>query len=432
MSNEPMTPEQIDAAIEGIKAEARALAPEMAADVDWNAILDDVATVLCPMIEHAASKAKSVDATPLFMSGLEMRRRNAPPPDFIIQNLIPSKGVGALSGEPKAAKSWDATYISVCVAAGVSVFDRYAVQAPAAVAYSYAEDTEEAVNCRREAIAMGLGLDPGGSWLGRWFAQPRGRKIDVLNTAELCVLAASIRRIEQITGEKFALLIVDPLSNIHSGEEDKRDSMVHVMARLHALEAYLRLAVLFVHHSGKASADNKVRTRGGQKMRGSSAIHGAVDFGIYLSNLRGDGKNEFTARIESEMKAARGAGMFDRTLKIDDNDRGNAVRARFEASDCVEATKQRESSRQLVEDRAVDVVAKLFEHGSALTFDQLHTKIRGGRAELREAVEIAKNHEWIAQRIHKGHKAGYEITDSGRDLYRDGKPADGTAPAAAT
>ena len=252
--------------------------------------------------------------------------------------MIPKEGVGALSGEPKAAKSWDATYLAVCIAAGVPVFGKFAVQKPAAVAYFYAEDTESAVNNRREAIVASLGLDPIGPWLDNWFAQPRGRHLDVMNTAQLCVLAASLKWIAAQTDRHFALLILDPLSNIHSGEEDKRDSMVKVMARLHALEAYLGLAILFVHHSSKESADNKGRKRGGQKMRGSSAIHGAVDFGLYLSNLRGDGKSEFIARVESEMKAARGAGVFDRTLTIEDNDKGNAVEATFSAAECAEGS----------------------------------------------------------------------------------------------
>src|SRR5262249_33309554 len=151
----------------------------------------------------------------------------------------------------------------------------FAVQRPARVFYYYAEDMVGSVRNRVNAIAKSLELDPKGEWRRRLIMQPRGRSLDVMNTAQLCVLAASVRRYERAPEDKFALLILDPLSNIHTAAEDKRDEMNPVMARLHAMESYLQLAVLFVHHSGKENAENKGRKRGGQKMRGSSAVHGA-------------------------------------------------------------------------------------------------------------------------------------------------------------
>jgi RecA-family ATPase len=426
---EELKAQKLDAAL---KAQANApeeqqqtteeLRKEIAADVDAGNfsnpnLLDDVVTDLPPIIEETESKAKAVNPRRLGMTYKQMRSRNKPPPEYLIEGLIPKEGVGALAGEPKAAKSWDATYYAVCVAAGVPVFGRFSVYKPRRVFYYYAEDTESAVNNRVSAIAAELGLDPAGEWTERLVMQPRGRPLDVMNTAALCVLAASVKDFEK-PDDRFALLILDPLSNIHSGEEDKRDSMVKVMARLHALEQYLKLAVLFVHHSGKDSADTKGRKRGGQKMRGSSAIHAAVDFGIYLSNLRGDGESEFVARTESEMKAARSAGIFDRKLEITDNDKGNAERAKFTWEKPKE-TKPGEGN-SLADQRAHLIVKFLWNQQSSMTFDELKRKIKGGSNIVMRAIDVAEEAGWIQPKMHGARHQGYEITDAGRELIRNG------------
>jgi hypothetical protein len=162
-------------------------------------------------------------------------------------------------------------------------------------------------------------------------------------------------------------------------------------------------------------------------MRGSSAIHGAVDFGIYLSNLRGDGKTEFIAQVESEMKAARGAGVFDRTLKIDDNDKGNAIRAAFAWSE--PKADAAGGPKDLAEERAFQVVQKLFDQGAPLSRDQLLLKVKGGMAKLNDAIDIALEEGWIAQKFHGQRAAGFEITESGKKLVRSGSSGDGDPPA---
>lgn len=411
------------------KAELSEMRNEVGGGTQFAGLLDSVATDLPPVVEQTESKSKQVDARPMGMTYREMRRRAVPPPEYLIEGLIPKEGVGALAGEPKAAKSWDATYFAVCIAAGRNPYDKFAVQKPARVFYYYAEDGEGSIGNRIAAIAKSLGLDPDGDWADRIVSQPRGRTLDVMNTAHLCVLAASVKQFETTdsdSGGKFALLVLDPLSNIHSGEEDKRDSMVRVMARLHALEAYLGVAVLFIHHSGKDSADNKGRKRGGQKMRGSSAVHGAVDFGIYLSNLRGDQKQEFIARIESEMKAARSAGIFDRKLSIEDNAKGNAERAAFTWSE-PEAEGRPKGEDNLAAQRATLVVSKLFEQGAPMTLDDLQKKIKGRRETLIEALDIAITEGWVEQKFHGRASQGFMLTAKGMELYRSGGGSSGPA-----
>lgn len=382
---------------------------------DFRELLDKAAEALSVLIE-AEETQDVTDVRPFGVRGREMRKRRLPPPEWLADNLILAKGLGAFSGEPKSGKSWDLTHITIALAAGRPVFNRFAVKEPIAVYYQYQEDPEESVNNRRDAIATGMGLDPDGEWLDNWYAQPRGRPFDVLNLADLCVLVASIWRFEKEDNRKIRYVALDPLSNIHSGEEDKRDSMKVVMARLHALETVLNASVQFAHHSGKEKENSS--KRGGQKMRGSSAIHGAIDYGVYLSDLKGDSKKEFIAKIESEVKSARGGGIFQRTILIEDNDRGNAIKAVFVSNEC--KNEKQDEVQDLAPQRAVTIAQKLFDHGAPLTRDELERKVKGGKDIFTKAMEFAETEGWIMKRFSGGRHVGFEITNSGKDLIRNG------------
>lgn len=114
-----------------------------------------------------------------------------------------------------------------------------------------------------------------------------------------------------------------PLRDVHSGEEDKSDSMRDVMRRLRVLGELLGCTVWVSHHMPKANKDTAKR-RPGQNLRGSSAIHGSIDSGLYIEPLDGDGTNVFLAQVTSQIKAGRSAGAFDLELAIVDDAGGAA------------------------------------------------------------------------------------------------------------
>ena len=385
-------------------------------------LLDEAATAILPAVKEASIKRdeKPADTSPFGFSKRELRGRHVPSPRYLVAELITEDGVYALSGEPKSGKSWDLTHITVAVAAGMPVFGRFAVQSPVGVFTFAVEDNESSLNTRSDACAASLEIDPNGAWIDRWHAQPRGKSLNVMNDWHLCILAASVWLAEEKGGHKIGLLGLDPLSDVHDGQEDKRDSMAPVMNRLRAFQSAmskrsgLAFTIAFVHHSGKESADNKGRKRGGQKMRGSSAIHGAVDGGLYLSNLRGDGKNEFIARMESEVKSARGAGFFDRTLRIEDNVTGNAVKATFTAAECAPDT----TPTDLASRRVFDVVKALFDHAAPLSYKQLHTKVGGKDEIFKKALDLACQAGFVQARFNGAAAAGFEITAKGIELVR--------------
>ncbi len=183
--------------------------------------------------------------------------------------------------------------------------------------------------------------------------------------------------------------MLDPLRNIHTGEEDSSDAMSKVMARLRFLSAQLGCTVLFVHHSKKQSADSK-GTRQGQMMRGSSAIHGAVDSGIYFSNLKVDGADTFTNTVQSEVKGARGAGFFQLTLKIEDENE-TAVDARWHVDMKPRETKAEAKATE--RDAALEgkIAVELRKAGVALNRTELLKRVGGNKDKFLDSVRTMRD-----------------------------------------
>jgi hypothetical protein len=228
-----------------------------------------------------------------------------------------------IGGEPKAAiKTWSAVELAIAVVTGTKAFGEFFAQRGVAV-YFFAEDLDVQVRNRVRATLAGASRT---LHRGRLHLRPRGVFLDVLRDDDMAWIVASVRKVGAID-----LLLLDPLRDVHSGEEDKSDSMRNVMRRLRVLAEILGCAVLVVHHAVKRTKDNAGRNVG-QNFRGSSAIHGSLDAVLGVQDSEGDGTNVFKTRVTSQVKGARSAGSFDLELSITDDDKGEAVSAAWRYS----------------------------------------------------------------------------------------------------
>jgi 5S rRNA maturation endonuclease (ribonuclease M5) len=270
-------------------------------------------------VQRAIGEHHIHERRPLFgLDAVELLRMEMPSAQWQITGLITKNGTAVVAGEPKAGiKTWVLLEGAIAVATGSKVFGEfYAEQGN--VAIFFAEDKAQAVRNRLRALLSG-----GNRTIpeGRLFLQPRGEFIDILKDEDLAWIVASARRLP-----KLDLLVLDPLRDIHSAAEDKSDEMSPVMKRLRLLGELLGCTVWISHHTPKATKDTSKR-RAGQNMRGSSAIHGSIDSGIYVEPLEGDGVNSFRASVTSQIKDARSAGTFDVELAITDDESGAAISA---------------------------------------------------------------------------------------------------------
>lgn len=286
-------------------------------------------------VRRALGAEKTSERPPLFDDGIDLLQREFHKPAWLVDRLITRGGVTIIGAEPKAAKTWLGTEIALAIATGTQVCGEFFASA-GRVAYFYAEDLDRQIRNRMRALLMGRSavLAP-----GRFFPCPRGKSIDITRDDDLAWLVASCRRLGSVD-----LLVLDPLRDISSAAEDKSDEMAPVMRRLRVVADLLGCTVAVVHHASKGTKDTSKR-RPGQNLRGSGAIHGAIDSGIYLSDLDGDGANVFRNLVDCELRAARSAGRFMLEMTVIDDELGEAVRATWKVSrDDVPARKRSDTA----------------------------------------------------------------------------------------
>ncbi len=271
-----------------------------------------------------AFRGKSSTGAPQvrFERASDMVKRELPKTAWQAQGILQADSVHVIAGEPKANKTWFGLDLLVGMATATPVAGEFAVDRKHHVAAFLAEESPRSARARLAAFARGRGLDPVAA-LERVFVQCRG-SLDLGSDEDLCNLLATCRL---LPGGPPSVVLLDPLRDLHRAEENDSGAMSIIMGNLRALRSILGCSVIFVHHTSKASKDTSAR-RPGQRMRGSSAIHGAVDGGAYMA-LKDSTGTTFVNDVEIELKAARGAGRFTLTLEITDDENGEARLARW-------------------------------------------------------------------------------------------------------
>ena len=202
------------------------------------------------------------------------------PTRWLIKDLWTENAFGIVGAEPKSWKSWLTLYLGICVASGTRVFNRFDVEQGRVLVFS-AEGGPGLARQRAGALCRAMGLDL--ATLDIDIITRRSLRLDKPETVELLH-----RTVEQL---RPALLILDPLRKLHTGDENDAGAVEELLAPLFDIQAATSCAIMIVHHMGKAPSVGKDARRQGQRLRGSSAFHGATDSALYLS-ASGEGKDK--------------------------------------------------------------------------------------------------------------------------------------------
>lgn len=152
-------------------------------------------------------------------------------------------------------------------AAGGGIF---AVERPLIVDYATSEGASGLADRLRAAVGA-RGLDPRHAGLRIWTLQPQ------LFDSGPSGAAGWVESV-QMAGDRPDLVIIDTLHGATAGaDENSARDMGMVLASVKHIRDMLGCAVLLVHHANKQGS-----------YRGSSALHGAVDF---MGQIDGDGDN---------------------------------------------------------------------------------------------------------------------------------------------
>jgi hypothetical protein len=255
---------------------------------------------------------------PMFRAIQELLAQPRPEESWLVQGLIKRRGVHMLGGRSKIGKSWFLSALGAAVSAGEAVYGRFPVLADARVAYFFAEELEVDVQGHCAAILAGLG--PEAAARARLHVEPRGMHFDLLDDGCVAELIASVRWLGGVE-----LLCLEPLRNIHSAAENESDLMAVVMARATKIADILECAVALVHHETKPGGGGAGR-KGGERLRGSGAIFGAVD-GMFSISPVEKTPTRIEVLAEVEIRGARSPEDFGLVLEIEDDAQGRAVRA---------------------------------------------------------------------------------------------------------
>jgi hypothetical protein len=250
---------------------------------------------------------------------------------YLIRGLFVDTGVQAISAEAKGTKTWITMELAFSIASGTPMFGRFdACVPPAHVVLFQAEDAERASRAKIRSIGRARGMsDEEIRDVATRMHFHNLKRLDVLNNDHAALVIASVRRLSPAP----VLLILDPLVKLHRVKENDADQMELVTNAIADIGRVLGLASVFAHHNGKANESTGKR-RGGQRMRGSSSLHGAVDGGLYLDAPTGDRVKEWIVKAESEIKGARSADPFTLTLKVlEDDEHGQAKRISWDVAD---------------------------------------------------------------------------------------------------
>lgn len=239
---------------------------------------------------------------------------------WIVEHLFAVRAHGWIGAEPKVGKSWLALALAVCLALGIA-FLGYNVPRPVRVLYVQEEDSRRRVRRRLRQLLRGHGYDPDAPppalATNLRVAIRKGFRID--NDVSRAWLA------REMAAFKPDIIIVDVFNEVHGAKEKDQDGISPVLRHFTELERKYGGAFIILHHFYKGDARTP-RGRGGQSLRGSSALHGWAENSLYLFYRS---KNRF--RVEPESKDESDAEQFE--VEIADTADGGVQLVRHEIAE---------------------------------------------------------------------------------------------------
>lgn len=195
------------------------------------------------------------------------------PVRWLVRDLWLDQAVGIIGGEPKSFKSFAAAQLATCVASGKCAFGTREVRQGRVVMFN-AEDRPTMTRNRIAQMCRALDVD---------FQSLDLHLIDV-PALQLDDKAQVSRLSRTVAHLKPALLILDPLRDLHGADENDAQVIAALLNPLRIMQRNFGCAVMLVHHMAKLG---ETQRRSGQRLRGSSALHGWVDSALYLTHKDG-------------------------------------------------------------------------------------------------------------------------------------------------
>lgn len=374
----------------------------------------------------ALGKTDVIEERAMFISARDLFTMTFPPTPWLIQGIIPDKGVGAILAEAKSTKTWLAMEFAMSVASGTPALGKYGVPNAKKTAYFFAEEMAPSLRNRLKAFAAGRGMRPE-DLTANLHVQPRGRNLDLTKVEDVARVVASCRAIGGV-----GFLILDPLRDVQSGKENDSDDMSVVFKHLKLIGNLLDCTVLIVHHAKRNKKENEQdENRPGTDARGSSAIEGALDSILSMRDLRGNGVDEFSNTIVTQIKNGKSAGTFRLTLKITDDKDGQCERAVWTVGGDAPGKVDGQSFDELVVACLEHMLESELKKDRAQTNEMIRKAVHRKNDQVSAAMIQAERDGFALKHLIGTRQVGWVLTQRGRDhVYQANQPVQQDPPVA--
>lgn len=246
--------------------------------------LDDLVVKTEFIIDEIKNNHKSVEQQAMQLS--DFLNSPIPPIQYYIDNFLQCKGKTMISAQANIGKSFLVQNLALALTTGkISFLDKYSIQ-PARVLLLDLEMGESALKARLEKMFTQQGLKAPSLFI------KYVPGINLLDSTWQKWLESQIKDL------KIEALIIDPLSNAWSGDENNKQEVQRLTAYLDSLIYRFKISILLTHHWRKATKENK---SGGEMAAGSYKWSAWLDHHI---TLQGD-INSVTVNCEKSRNGQR-------------------------------------------------------------------------------------------------------------------------------
>ncbi len=222
-----------------------------------------------------------------------------------VEDIWGRRSHGIVGGEPKSFKSWLVQDLAISIASGTDFLNQYEVKDIGPVLYIQNENADWIMKDRAVRIRESKGLvgrvhtSTGTSRVGRSnrlsveFA--RSLPLHYINNSGLNLLHPEHQQflLEAIHDIRPHLIVLDPLYLMFAGDVSSARDLNPLLSWLIGIKNHYSTGILLIHHMNKFDASKSSGARGGQRLLGSTTLHGWIESAWYV------GQGELPSRYEN-------------------------------------------------------------------------------------------------------------------------------------
>lgn len=301
--------------------------------------------------ERAAEEGLRIQAFSEVMSSLQTT------PGWLIPGFWMKQSHGIVAGEPKSMKTTLFMDAMISVATGAPFLNKYPVSETGKVLYVQNENSEWIMRDRFEKMLNAKGL------VGKVKFRDSDTKLRIKFPQDVPMFMVNQQGFsltdedqqewleETIAEMKPALVVLDPLYLMFDGDIASAQELFPILQYLLYLKNEYRCGIVLIHHWNKGGESK----RGGQRMLGSTTLHGWIESAWYLKSNPTEG-DEAEIVMEREFRGAGLHGRLEIRVKMGDmGDPTYEVNVDDYHEESSPASQKRSSPERMIEDIEVAI-----------------------------------------------------------------------------